>query len=140
MSATAIKHMMQQNPHCMGILSVDGKIVQNPAHMGLLSIDNQVRRVNPIGFGNVTETAKDIGAKVIDIAKAPVLPALGAMGTVAGLFVIYRGYQVLVNKEKFLPKIPLLQNPTPHQKRAKKVMNLYHSGQAKSLKAAWKMV
>lgn len=135
MSATAMKHMMQQNPHCMGILSVDGKIYQNPVHMGAIDVTS-----NPVGFGNIADTAKDLGTKAMDIAKMPVLPALGALGTVAGLFVLYRGYQVVVNKEKFLPKIPLLQNPTAHQSRAKKAMALYHSGKAKTLKAAWKMV
>ena len=32
------------------------------------------------------------------------------------------------------------KNASAHQKRAKKAMNLYHSGEARSLKAAWKMV
>ena len=140
MSATALKRMIKRNPHCMGILSVDGKIVQNPAHMGLISVDGEIRR-NPFhGFGDITETAKALGSKVVDIAKMPVFPSLGALGSVLGLFVVYRGYQVAAKGEKFLPKIPFLQNPTPHQKRAKKAMNLYHSGKAKTLKAAWKMV
>lgn len=32
------------------------------------------------------------------------------------------------------------KNASAHQKRAKKAMNLYHSGEASSLKAAWRMV
>ena len=32
------------------------------------------------------------------------------------------------------------RNASAHQKRAKKAMNLFHSGEARSLKAAWKMV
>ena len=123
MSATAFKHMIKRNPHCMGILSVDGKIIRNPTHMGLLSVDGEIRR-NP--FHGVIEDTVECAKK---LASHEVIAGMGVLGSVGGLFLLYRAYKA-TQGESF---IPTFKNPS----LAQKAMKIHHEVGV-SLKTAWR--
>jgi hypothetical protein len=151
MSKTALKALMSKelsmkhNPHCMnpahmGILSVDGQLVQNPAHKGILSVGGKIIQ-NPLhGLEDSLKKAADYS-----------LFGVASVGSVLALYGAYCAYQNHV-----APMLGMKKNPRRRknalgmkknsakqkraQSRAKKAMALYHSGKARSLKAAWKMV
>ena len=73
---------------------------------------------------------EEMAGKAVGMVKTPIGLAL-ALGL--GIYFLTKD-----DKKKANPR--RRKNASAHQKRAKKAMNLYHSGEASSLKAAWRMV
>jgi len=127
MSKYAMRRMMaKKNP-----LSIDGRIIPQGLQyagghdMGALHMSGA-----HYGMAHHMDSIKSL---------APILGLIAASYALGHI----RAFDGLLGSKKAVkanPRKRRRSNPSAHQARAAKAMRLYHSGQASSLKQAWKMV